>query len=83
MDTDKLLARLDERSLHMSNNISDVLDQLKKLNSKIAHHENEIHKIKLDIASAHGVWSGVNKALVFGIAIMGIVIGAIASFLWH
>jgi len=78
-----LLARLDERSFHMSEKADDILEQLKKLNSKVAHHETEIHKIKLELASAQGVWSGVNKTLTIGLTLIGIIVGAIATMLWH
>ena len=78
-----ILARLDERSFHMSEKADDILDQLKKLNSKVAHHETEIHKIKLDLATAQGVWSGVNRTLIIGVSIVGIICGMIATMLWH
>jgi chromosome segregation ATPase len=78
-----LLERLDERSLNMSERADDILDQLKKLNSKVAHHETEIHKIKVELAVAQGVWSGVNKTLTIGLTLIGIIAGAIATMLWH
>lgn len=78
-----LLARLDERSFHMSQRADDILDQLKKLNSKVAHHETEIHRIKLELAESHGTWSGVNKTLIIGLTLIGIITGAIATMLWH
>jgi len=79
----ELLSRLDERSFHMNEKSDMILEQLKKLNSKVAHHETEIHRIKLELASAQGVWSGVNKALVVFLTITGIAVGALATALWH
>jgi hypothetical protein len=67
----------------MNEKADDILEQLKKLNSKVAHHETEIHKIKLELAESHGTWTGVNRTLVIGIAILGIISGAIATMLWH
>jgi chromosome segregation ATPase len=78
-----LLSRLDERSLHMANRSDDILEQLKKLNSKVAHHETEIHRIKLEIASASGVWTGVNKTIIIIISILSIAVGAIVTYNWH
>jgi len=78
-----LLARLDERSFHTSEKADDILDQLKKLNSKVAHHETEIHKVKLELASAQGVWAGVNKTVTIGLTVIGIIVGMIATMLWH
>jgi hypothetical protein len=79
----KLLARLDERSFHMVAKVDDVLDQLKKLNSKVAHHETEIHRIKMDMAENKGITSGINRTLAIGLTIIGIISGAIATMLWH
>ena len=82
-DTHSILARLDERTLHMSENAKDILEQLKKLNSKVAHHEKEIQEIKIDFAKASGSWSGIRKTLAVVLTIAGIAIGAAATMLWH
>jgi hypothetical protein len=79
----KLLARLDERSFHMVERVDDILDQLKKLNSKVAHHETEIHRIKVEMAESKGIASGINRTLAIGLTIIGIISGAIATMLWH
>ncbi len=83
MDIQAQLATLIERSVNMNDKADDILQQLKNLNSKVAHHETEIHRIKLELATASGHWSGVNKALVVFLTITGIAVGALATALWH
>jgi uncharacterized membrane protein len=82
-DSHELLIRVDERSKKMNEKADSILEQLKNLNSKVAHHETEIHRIKIELATASGHWSGVNKALVVFLTIIGIAVGALATALWH
>lgn len=79
----ELLARLDERSFHMSESVDTILDQLKNINYEIAHHKTEIHKIKLELAEAKGVWSGINRTITIVLTVGGMLLGAIATMLWH
>lgn len=78
-DQGEILARLDERSKGIKEDVANVLVQLTKLNSKVATHEDEIHKIKLNIAVAQGHWKGI---VLMG-TIFGFVVGIIAVYLWH
>jgi hypothetical protein len=79
----EILGRLDERSKSIKEDVHSILGQLNKLNGKVATHENEIHQIKLKLAVSHGHWGAVNKLVIIGITLLGIVVGAWATMLWH
>jgi peptidoglycan hydrolase CwlO-like protein len=78
-----ILGRLDERSKAMREDVHSILKQLEKLNSKVAIHQDEIHEIKLKLATAHGHWSAVNKSILIFLTIIGIIAGSVATMLWH
>ena len=52
-------------------------------NHKIAAHEHDINKIKIELAKERGHWGAVNKLVAIGIALLGIIIGAWATYNWH
>jgi len=78
-----ILGRLDERSMSIKEDVQSVLEQLKKLNSKVAIHEGKIQEIHVKMAVTQGYWKGVNKFIYITLTIIGIAVGAIATMLWH
>jgi len=78
-----ILGRLDERSKTMRDDLRNILKQLETLNSKVAVHQEEIHEIKLKLATSHGHWSAVNKSILIFLTIIGIIAGSVATMLWH
>jgi len=78
-----ILGRLDERSKAMREDVHKILKQLETLNSKVAVHQGEIHKINLKLATSQGHWSAVNKSILIFLTIIGIIAGSVATMLWH
>jgi len=81
MEQNEILGRLDERSKSIREDVHSILDQLTKLNSKVATHEKEITDIKLKLAVTQGHWNGVNKMVALGLTLIGIISGALAAVL--
>jgi chromosome segregation ATPase len=78
-----ILGRLDERYKTMRDDLRNILKQLETLNSKVAVYQEDIHEIKLKLATPHGHWSAVNKSILIFLTIIGIIAGSVATMLWH
>jgi len=81
MEQNEILGRLDERSKSIREDVHSILDQLTKLNSKVATHEKEITDIKLKLAVTQGHWAGVNKMVALGLTLIGVISGVLAAVL--
>ena len=74
---------LDERFNHVHSKLDQQLHLQKVANGRTSKLENKVEELEVMYAKSSGHWSGINKAILIFLTVIGIVTGAIATMLWH
>ena len=68
---------------HINEKLNAILAQTTKTNGRVSDLEREIVHIKEWRATSQGHWNGVNKVLFIIGSLLGVILTAIATYLWH
>lgn len=74
---------LDERFNHVHTKLDQQIQLQRIANGRTAKLEARVEELEKHSASAHGHWSGMNKTIIIVLTVVGIIVGAISTKLWH
>ena len=83
MEIEYLERLLEAKFAHLETKIDNIQATGERTLKQTTQTNGRVTKLEVWRNETDGYWRGVNKMIITLIAISGIVIGAIATYLWH
>lgn len=74
---------LDAKFDTIQSKLDHIHSDVRKTNGRVNKLEEDVEILNSWMAMSRGHWKGVNRVLAIGLTIIGIIVGAIATMLWH
>jgi len=83
MEPEYLERLLDARLNHLDTKIENIEEMAERILHQTTSTQVRVEDLEEWQATTKGYWKAVNRAIIAVGTLLGIVIGAIATYLWH